>query len=450
MSTINNLDVIPGSGAVTYQTTQATQNTVLSQAQIKSVIKAITITNLSDMFGLYSSRDTNDAFCFKSLKPGVGIKLVDTGTDIEIIASSTDTITGTMDLFANSVTTRQGIKFYNTIDSIDNIDASIVVTGGKYTSDNDYVGNMIITANTLTVPEITDLNNNTNQAATTSWVQDLIKENSPDNGLDFKGFVGFTVNTGIIASGSTISDSTLLTTQINDVTTSSRVMGEILTYVSTLDTSGSLTDVAGTNVEGYGGSGVNATFNIESNALYIASDVAIGKSGYNYKKNEVISIQNVGNLTITNVDVSGAIISFNFTPSNTKVGSDIAGTVSQTSTTGNGYGATFVVTSEKIYIPTKVSLNYSGEGYAVGDSITLQGVGSIVVQTVQTANGVKLPKVSPGTIIRIINRSGNSINVYPYDGTEKIEQISAGGPQFLINNSTGEFTKITDTLWRIG
>lgn len=450
MSTINNLDVIPGSGTVTYQSTQTTQNTVLSQAQIKSVIKAITITNLSDTFGLYSSRDTNDAFCFKSLKPGVGIKLVDTGTDIEIIASSTDTITGTMDLFANSVTTRQGINFYNTIDSVNNIDASIVVTGGQYTTDNDYVGNMIITANTLTVPEITDLNNNTNQAATTSWVQELVKENSPDNGIDFKGFVGLTVSTGIIATGSTISDSTLLTTQINDVTTSSRVMGEILTYVSTLDTSGSLTDVAGTNVEGYGGSGVNATFNIESNALYIASDVAIGNAGYNYKQNEVISIQNVGNLTITNVDVSGAIISFNFTPSDIKVGSDIAGTVSQTSTTGNGYGATFVVSSEKIYVPTKVSLNYSGEGYSVGDSITLQGVGSIVVQTVQTANGVKLPKVASGTIIRIINRAGNSINVYPYDGTEQIEQISAGGPQFLINNSTGEFTKITDTLWRIG
>lgn len=92
--------------------------------------------------------------------------------------------------------------------------------------------------------------------------------------------------------------------------------------------------------------------------------------------------------TVSNGNIKSVTANLNTTPNST----DPAGT-GITATGGSGTGATFDVTSTASaskFLPAAVTINNSGTGYKVGDTLTIVGVGTLTVTTVDqtTVTGV--------------------------------------------------------------
>lgn len=90
----------------------------------------------------------------------------------------------------------------------------------------------------------------------------------------------------------------------------------------------------------------------------------------------------------------------------------------------------------------------TSSGSTITDSLKLVAVTNTIT-TSTSGSGVQLPNVSVGSEILILNRSTNSINVYPDSSSNEIESLGAGIAQDLEENSSITFIKTSSTEWRI-
>ena len=99
-----------------------------------------------------------------------------------------------------------------------------------------------------------------------------------------------------------------------DAPTSTVSNGNIVTITNTLTATASSTDVAGTGVSATGGTGTGATFNvtsIASGSKFLPDTVTLNQAGTGYKVGDVLTIANVGTVTVAAVDqtiITGSVL----------------------------------------------------------------------------------------------------------------------------------------------
>lgn len=191
---------------------------------------------------------------------------------------------------------------------------------------------------------------------------------------------------------------------------------------------------------------------------YIPSSVALNNGGINYKVGDTVTIPDVGDIQITEVtayDPGGVITDGTITKSTTlyttdNAGSNIAGTQ------GSGSGVTFnVTTTEKTgYVPSGATIASGGEGYALGDTIYLEDVGTFEVQVIST--GVAGGQILTGTVTKITTPSTTDMStdgVFATGGTGKDANFYVSSketttylPSSISLNDAGKGYKVGDTV----
>ncbi|MBS0984467.1 hypothetical protein [Gluconobacter cerinus] len=136
------------------------------------------------------------------------------------------------------------------------------------------------------------------------------------------------------------------------------------------------------------GSGVTFDITSQSTTTYTPKTVAINASGTGYAVNDIINLNNVGTLTVTKVDTSGAISTFTSSLSTEALVSNMAAT-GVSGTGGSGTGATFDITSNTLnsYAVSGVEVNAQGSGYHVGDVFTLTGA-TVTVTSINSSGAI--------------------------------------------------------------
>lgn len=99
---------------------------------------------------------------------------------------------------------------------------------------------------------------------------------------------------------------TISTVYIKSIT----VAGQIQTYTSSNNQTYQTTDVSGNNLNGTGGTGTGATFNVTTNQFYTYDKIIVSNGGQNYIVGDVLTIgQNYGSYTVTSISSSdGSIV----------------------------------------------------------------------------------------------------------------------------------------------
>ena len=90
-----------------------------------------------------------------------------------------------------------------------------------------------------------------------------------------------------------------------DAPTTNVSNGNIATFTPSLSTTASSTDMAGTNIAASGGTGTGATFNVTSSSAsskFTPASVSLNQSGTGYKVGDVLTIANVGTITVETVN----------------------------------------------------------------------------------------------------------------------------------------------------
>lgn len=279
---------------------------------------------------------------------------------------------------------------------------------------------------------------------------------------------GFVVtNVTVKTSGSQYTTSDVLTTTFGSLNVSKidNGTGEIKTFTFTSDNQYYSTDVAGQNASS-GGSGTGATFNILSTTGYKITEVDVNVEGLNYAVNDVVSVTTyntettsittnlsikvsaveVGDYAVSSLSISNKLIE-----ADDMAGADIA------VTGGSGKGLTVNIVSSQVtgYKITSSSLDNKGFGYSVGDTLTVTGVGTISVNSIDSTQGIVTAFYidqsydsyytdMSNSNLTVIGGSGSGLTL----GVTSIET-----PQYFISsielNLPGEGYEVNDTL-RIG
>lgn len=268
------------------------------------------------------------------------------------------------------------------------------------------------------------------------------------NSVSFSGFIAKNVQTGISASGSTITSGKVLFSQINDVT-NANTTGEIQTLSS--PTSTYYTSAISENITptATSGSGTGLELLVNSSIKYLGNNLLVTNSGSGYAANDTIGTH-YGTVTVTTVDANGSITAatIDYTGGLLTYEADEVN-IAQTSNSGSGTNALFGITSTEVYVIDNIAILSGGSGYAVNDTVTTD-IGTLTVSAVYTSGtSLVLPEVDPGVEIVIFNRTGDTLTVFPQSATSKIENNSAGASVNILDSTKTIFTSITSTLWRI-
>lgn len=102
--------------------------------------------------------------------------------------------------------------------------------------------------------------------------------------------------------------------------------------------------------------------------------------------------------------------------------------------------------SGSVLLSVQDSISAAGTSYS--DATQLKASSNVVTQGTSD-QGVKLPAVQTGIIIEVLNRSDNSILIYPDASTAQIESNGAGVGQVLISGGTMSLIKTDNSQWRI-
>lgn len=166
--------------------------------------------------------------------------------------------------------------------------------------------------------------------------------------------------------------------------------GIISEGTQTLNVINSQTDVAQSNISATNGSGSGAIFDVSSKDTWLTTAITMASNGENYKVNDVITIGNGGTGNVTSVTVGGEIVQISYETTNTPTTTQPSAT-NTTITGGSGSGATFsyTSTSSTMYLPDTVAINNAGTGYAVGDTLDLNNVGTVTVSTIGTGGTIE-------------------------------------------------------------
>lgn len=74
----------------------------------------------------------------------------------------------------------------------------------------------------------------------------------------------------------------------------------------------------------------------------------------------------------------------------------------------------------------------------------------ITSATASTAIAVRLPNAEAGAAMFVANRSGQTISIFPYDASSKINNGTAGAAVTLANNVRTQFFGVSPTEWYQG
>ena len=268
----------------------------------------------------------------------------------------------------------------------------------------------------------------------------------------FSGLISESVSSNLMATGTDFNSALALKSQINDVTS---VAGsntvKTYTYPSTLYDK----DISGFNYQvSTSGSGTDFEGNVTSSKSYFVNNLTTTSYGSGYKVKDVLTT-NYGTLTITGVsDGTDTSISTG-TPTITKTifTSDPAG-YKVASSGGSGSGASFDVTSESnlMYVPSEVTIDNAGSGYKAKDTITIEDVGTITVETVGSKGEIltissildKTPQIedmSDEEVTGTTNGSGNGAS-FNVTSTSRTYYTITG----ITLNDVGIGYKVTDVL----
>lgn len=257
------------------------------------------------------------------------------------------------------------------------------------------------------------------------------------------GFISESVSSGLQATGTDYNSALALTTQINDITSISGSNGvKTYTYPSTLYNA----TIDGDNTqESTSGSGVNFEANITSENVYIVNNLSTTTYGSGYAVNDILTT-NYGNITVTGISdgADTSISTGTSTLSTSNLKSDPTG-YKIASTGGSGSGATFDVTasSSLMYIPSGITLDGSGSGYAVNDTITIENVGTVTVETIGSNGEILTISSVLDTTPQSDDMSGTGIT-----GTTTGSGTSAS---FNVTSTSGTYYNIIDiTLNDVG
>lgn len=136
-----------------------------------------------------------------------------------------------------------------------------------------------------------------------------------------------------------------------------------------------------------GGTGSGATFTVTTTSenVYTPASVTLNAAGSGYAAGDTIILTNIGTITVSTVNSSGAITAITSKLSTNSLTTDMAGSAVTGTTTGSGTGATFTVTSTKniVYIGNSATINNTGSGYKVGDILTIgNDIGTYTITSV--------------------------------------------------------------------
>ena len=70
------------------------------------------------------------------------------------------------------------------------------------------------------------------------------------------------------------------------------------------------------------------------------------------------------------------------------------------------------------------------------------------VATATGTDAVKLPAAIPGTELTIVNKSGQTINVFPYKATDTINGGGAGAAITQVNNTVASYFCVIAGVWQ--
>lgn len=135
------------------------------------------------------------------------------------------------------------------------------------------------------------------------------------------------------------------------------------------------------------GSGAAVTIKSTSTTTYTPNTALIANGGSGYAANDVLSIPNVGKVTVNTVDTNGKILTSTFSDAITS-STDFSGS-NVASTGGKGTGATFVVGTTKTttWKSTGITLSEAGTGYATNVEYTVGNNNDAITITSVDKNG---------------------------------------------------------------
>lgn len=178
-------NISAGTGTISYGTAGAS-NSALTEAQLSTILSNLVFASKGSGYSIYDSKDSNNIVYFKSLIAGSGVTITTDGDTLTINSDSTDSNDGNRDINVKSLSTYNGVYFYKS--DAANPDATITLTTAA-TSTGAKNGVVTVSAGEFVVPSVTNYNDSSNQAATTSFVQNVLK-NSNYAALSGASFTG--------------------------------------------------------------------------------------------------------------------------------------------------------------------------------------------------------------------------------------------------------------------
>lgn len=158
--------------------------------------------------------------------------------------------------------------------------------------------------------------------------------------------------------------------------------------------------------------GSGATFSVTSSefSTFVPLTVGINNGGTGYKANDVLSINNVGSITVSTVDKNGAITAVTSTLNTTPIMSDM-GAKGVSASGGSGSGATFDITSKvnNNYQVTGITLSASGSNYKVSDTFAVSSAGTVKVASVDSKGAILTISTTLSEEVFSTDPAGNNI-----------------------------------------
>jgi hypothetical protein len=96
---------------------------------------------------------------------------------------------------------------------------------------------------------------------------------------------------------------------------------------------------------------------------------------------------------------------------------------------------------------TSVNANVTAAGTVIGDATQLTAI-SNRLGTVASSTGVRLPRnVEIGGFCEIRNDGANTVNVWPAETTDQINNVTAGSAFTIATNVSGTFRRVAAARW---
>lgn len=215
---------------------------------------------------------------------------------------------------------------------------------------------------------------------------------------DKNGYIVSDVTINTAGSNYTLSDTLTVTFGTISVTGLDNGTGAAKTISFTPDGSYHPTDMKGVNAS-TGGTGTGATFNIISKIGYSVTDIKINNGGKDYKISDNIQVQSYNteaytinlniSMTVASIEVGDyAVTNISLVNKLLEETNPAGNGVAITGGTGKGLTLNLSTTSMVGYKISTNSLSNKGFGFTVGDVLTIDSIGTLTVNKVESIFGI--------------------------------------------------------------